>query len=177
MMCLVVTVSAIIVMLYVSVLYVVVFPSYEYYFHTFIGMFHFVIENMILGMVVYSYRKVVTTGPGRIPARWAPEGFTEEELEEAKQCSSSEKYRKRFYDHHIVRFCRKCNSFKPPRSHHCSECDVFVIPLFHLPLPPSSLLLFFLSLYFIHRGIFSFYHFIYYSNLFYYNIKKERKRD
>lgn len=29
-------------------------------------------------------------------------------------------------DKHRVQYCRRCEAFKPPRSHHCRHCDAYV---------------------------------------------------
>ena len=121
--CLVYTVATLIMMAYVTHIAFIIIPSSDYYFHTLKGNLHFVFMNCLLSMVIYSYRNIVKAGPGRIPFGWAPSGFTEEELEEAKQNADKEKRRK-YYPPHLIRFCKKCNSFKPPRSHHCRECDL-----------------------------------------------------
>ena len=121
MKCLVYTVSTIIFITYVSVMYVVVYPNYEYHFHTLLGNIDFVFKNFLLFMVIFSYRNIVTTGPGRIPPGWAPKGFNDEELEEARQVNEK---RRKFYEPHIIRYCKKCQAFKPPRSHHCRECNL-----------------------------------------------------
>lgn len=70
------------------------------------------------------------TNPGCVPPYWRPE--SDEEKGDADPLMASE------YNgpgagpeqstvpsdsaNQKIRFCRKCNQFKPPRCHHCSVC-------------------------------------------------------
>lgn len=89
-------------------------------------------------MLLWSYFSVVLTNPGFVPPYWRPE--SDEEKGDADPLMASE------YNgpgagpeqgtmpsdssNQKVRFCRKCNQFKPPRCHHCSVCKLFNLLLF-----------------------------------------------
>lgn len=87
--------------------------------------------KMQLVMLLWSYFSVVTTDPGGVPPNWIPE--VDEEQGDTNRWVGSE-------DGHVglgsnqsamlikpktqgIRFCQKCNQFKPPRCHHCSVCE------------------------------------------------------
>lgn len=73
-------------------------------------------------MLLWSYFSVVATDPGGVPPGWRPEldieksDGNEAAIAEASPLSAGDS------SSHIVRHCRKCNQYKPPRSHHCSVC-------------------------------------------------------
>ncbi|KAI8619968.1 DHHC palmitoyltransferase-domain-containing protein [Chytriomyces sp. MP71] len=68
-----------------------------------------------------NYYLACATDPGKVPHGYHPndpkynQGFTERK----KSARVS------------LRFCRKCNAFKPPRTHHCSECRRCVLKMDH----------------------------------------------
>lgn len=75
-----------------------------------------------LVMLLWSYFSVVFTDPGCVPPNWRPE--LDEERGDADPLTSSE-FGSAPSDpvNPRVRYCRKCNQFKPPRCHHCSVCE------------------------------------------------------
>lgn len=89
-------------------------------------------------MLLWSYFSVVSTDPGGVPPNWKPE--VDEEKGDADPLLGSEQtgvvlgveQANRFSNSatEAVRFCRKCNQFKPPRCHHCSVCEFLVFILF-----------------------------------------------
>lgn len=112
---------------YVSVWIVVTLPSASYWLGSPIGLIQTIFQAFVFFMAMYSYFKAVTTPPGKIPVEWKPKGFTDEELEQAKVISTSkEKSRTRNSQWNAPRYCCSCERFKPPRSHHCSECKTYV---------------------------------------------------
>lgn len=84
-----------------------------------------------LVMVLWSYFAVVVTDPGGVPANWLP--IADEERGDVDPLvgpvnggmdlglNQSAMLVERGNDG--VRFCHKCNRFKPPRCHHCSICE------------------------------------------------------
>ncbi|XP_051147983.1 probable protein S-acyltransferase 14 isoform X2 [Andrographis paniculata] len=86
-----------------------------------------VVFHCLLVMLLWSYFSVVFTDPGSVPPNWRPE--MDEERADAVPLTGSE-----FpvdSDNGAVRFCRKCNQFKPPRCHHCSVCGRCILKMDH----------------------------------------------
>ncbi|KZZ92008.1 Zinc finger, DHHC-type, palmitoyltransferase [Ascosphaera apis ARSEF 7405] len=68
--------------------------------------------NLLVACIWVSYYKACTTDPGNVPPDWM----------------NSEPLPKRSGSHGMtgtdrLRWCRKCNLFKPPRTHHCKTCN------------------------------------------------------
>ncbi|MQM06403.1 hypothetical protein Taro_039225 [Colocasia esculenta] len=97
-----------------------------------------VLFHCLLVMLLWSYFSVVLTDPGSVPPNWRPD--LDEEKADVVPLTSSE------FDSSIsslpsvspadpadprVRYCRKCNHFKPPRCHHCSVCGRCVLKMDH----------------------------------------------
>ncbi|CAN6879245.1 unnamed protein product [Brassica oleracea] len=91
-----------------------------------LALFHF-----LLVMLLWSYFSVVVTDPGGVPPGWRPEldiekgDGNEAAIAEASPLSVGDS------SSHIVRHCRKCNQYKPPRSHHCSVCGRCILKMDH----------------------------------------------
>ena len=98
-------------------------------------------------MLLWSYFTVVFTDPGCVPPNWRPvvdeekaDSVPIEIPELGTPISGSQVLQEILADasNPRVRYCRKCNSFKPPRCHHCSVCECmnhnFVVKLFILPV-------------------------------------------
>ncbi|KAH0901949.1 hypothetical protein HID58_041452 [Brassica napus] len=87
-----------------------------------LALFHF-----LLIMLLWSYFSVVVTDPGGVPPGWRPE------LDIEKSDGNQEYSSLTVGDSssHIVRYCRKCNQYKPPRSHHCSVCGRCILKMDH----------------------------------------------
>ncbi|EXC17865.1 putative S-acyltransferase [Morus notabilis] len=92
--------------------------------------------HSLLVMLLWSYFSVVLTDPGGVPPNWRP--VTDEERGEADSLVESEyngsdlaSNRLDDLDHQRVRFCQKCNQFKPPRCHHCSVCGRCILKMDH----------------------------------------------
>ncbi|XP_073219838.1 probable protein S-acyltransferase 14 isoform X3 [Cicer arietinum] len=72
----------------------------------------------MLVMLLWSYFSVVFTDPGRVPLNWRPKI--------CKNIGDDDSY-----DDQRIRYCRKCNQFKPPRCHHCSSCGRCILKMDH----------------------------------------------
>ena len=121
-------VFSIFIMDYLSVWLIIIIPSSSYWLGTYIGLFQVFIHFFVFFMAIYSYIKIISTPPGNTPNNWRPKGFTDEELEDAKTVSQSkEKSRTRNREHNVPRYCVICNNFKPPRTHHCTECNKYIL--------------------------------------------------
>lgn len=86
-------------------------------------------------MLLWSYFNVVLTDPGGVPPNWGPtldeEGSQGAPLVESEYSNaglgSNQPVVASDPANQKVRFCRKCNHYKPPRCHHCSVCEYFRI--------------------------------------------------
>ncbi|KAI5647368.1 hypothetical protein M9H77_33373 [Catharanthus roseus] len=89
-----------------------------------------ILFHCLLVMLLWSYFSVVFTDPGCVPPNWRPE--LDEERGDADPLTSSE-FGSAPSDpvNPRVRYCRKCNQFKPPRCHHCSVCGRCVLKMDH----------------------------------------------
>ncbi|KAI4338817.1 hypothetical protein MLD38_023830 [Melastoma candidum] len=86
--------------------------------------------HALLVMLLWSYFSVVFTDPGSVPPNWKP--TLDEEVGEASALNPSELSRLQSDpSNQRIRVCRKCNQFKPPRSHHCSICRRCVLKMDH----------------------------------------------
>ncbi|KAJ2507795.1 Palmitoyltransferase [Coemansia sp. RSA 2049] len=74
--------------------------------------------NFLLHLLLYNYYLAVTVAPGHVPLGWEPplDGANVYELKR---------------DTMKPRYCRLCKGFKPPRAHHCSDCDRCVLKMDH----------------------------------------------
>ncbi|KAL0904136.1 hypothetical protein M5K25_026210 [Dendrobium thyrsiflorum] len=98
-----------------------------------------VLFHGLLVMLLWSYFSVVLTDPGSVPPNWRPS--VDEEVGEGSPLSASDFNNPILTMHQSalisdpgdprIRFCRKCNQFKPPRCHHCSVCGRCVLKMDH----------------------------------------------
>ncbi|GMN32565.1 hypothetical protein TIFTF001_003729 [Ficus carica] len=106
--------------------------------HSLLSLLVLLLFHSLLVMLLWSYFSVLVTDPGGVPPNWRP--ATDEERGEAdslveSECNSTGLVLNRLDDpipdHQRVRFCRKCNQFKPPRCHHCSVCGRCILKMDH----------------------------------------------
>ncbi|KAJ2850876.1 Palmitoyltransferase, partial [Coemansia erecta] len=74
--------------------------------------------NFLLHLLYYNYYLAVTESPGHVPLGWEPplSGANVYELKRDTQ---------------KPRYCRMCRGYKPPRTHHCAECERCVLKMDH----------------------------------------------
>ncbi|CAO0794324.1 unnamed protein product [Mucor circinelloides] len=72
--------------------------------------------NFFVLMALINYFLTCKTDPGSVPARWIPR---QQAFIEVKKST------------HTPRFCKTCNNYKPPRTHHCSTCNRCVLKMDH----------------------------------------------
>ncbi|XWS61907.1 hypothetical protein CRYUN_Cryun07bG0164700 [Craigia yunnanensis] len=97
-------------------------------------LFHF-----LLVMLLWSYSSVVLTDPGSVPPNWRP--LRDEEKGDADplvglgygsaELGSNQLAMPGDSKNQNIRFCQKCNQFKPPRTHHCSVCKRCILKMDH----------------------------------------------
>ncbi|KNC98384.1 uncharacterized protein SPPG_09345 [Spizellomyces punctatus DAOM BR117] len=82
--------------------------------------------NGCVGMLILNYYLCVTTDPGRVAPGWEPEGLGQfGELEATSLTNGGETITG------LPRYCRICNGFKPPRTHHCKRCGRCILRMDH----------------------------------------------
>ncbi|KAJ1302776.1 hypothetical protein OPQ81_003084 [Rhizoctonia solani] len=74
--------------------------------------------NILVGMVFWNYIWTVRTDPGTVPKSWKPDLRSAEGYEVKKLTGAP-------------RYCRTCERYKPPRSHHCRQCKKCVLRMDH----------------------------------------------
>ncbi|KAI0488176.1 hypothetical protein KFK09_028003 [Dendrobium nobile] len=109
-----------------------------------------VLFHGLLVMLLWSYFSVVLTDPGSVPPNWRPS--VDEEVGEGAPLSASDFNNPILTMHQStlisdpgdprIRFCRKCNQFKPPRCHHCSFYTFLETTLVTLSLLPHFIAFF-----------------------------------
>ncbi|KAI3416806.1 uncharacterized protein J3R85_015072 [Psidium guajava] len=84
----------------------------------------------LLVMLLWSYFSVVFTDPGSVPPNWRP-SIDEESGESDPLTLPDLSGLQSDPSNQRIRYCRKCNHFKPPRCHHCSVCGRCVLKMDH----------------------------------------------
>ncbi|KAL6045110.1 Palmitoyltransferase [Balamuthia mandrillaris] len=99
------------------------------------GLCNMALGHSLLGLMLTHYMKTHLTSPGRVPHGWVPAYATEEEMQNAieyeEQVRKQQRPRRRVWGKNAVRWCTKCEEFKPPRSHHCSDCKACTLKMDH----------------------------------------------
>ncbi|XP_030468505.1 probable protein S-acyltransferase 14 [Syzygium oleosum] len=89
-----------------------------------------VLFHGLLVMLLWSYFSVVFTDPGGVPPNWRP-SIDEERGESDPLTLPDLSGLQSDPSNQRIRYCRKCNHFKPPRCHHCSVCGSCVLKMDH----------------------------------------------
>jgi palmitoyltransferase len=73
--------------------------------------------NLLVLCLWICYLRACTTSPGSVPQDWIPTNAVngETDIRDAPD------------GHSRQRWCRKCEAFKPPRTHHCKSCGRLVL--------------------------------------------------
>ncbi|GBE77566.1 zf-DHHC-domain-containing protein [Sparassis latifolia] len=74
--------------------------------------------NLLVGMLLWNYYLCVVTDPGRVPPAWQPDLQDGDGYEVKKNTRGP-------------RYCRTCESYKPPRAHHCKQCKRCILRMDH----------------------------------------------
>ncbi|KAF6766725.1 palmitoyltransferase PFA4 [Ephemerocybe angulata] len=69
--------------------------------------------NVLVAILFWNYYLCVSTDPGTVPSGWKPD--THADGYEVKKLTGAPRY------------CRMCQCYKPPRTHHCRDCDRCVL--------------------------------------------------
>ena len=98
---------------------VVILP---YFGWTLVGLVHISIFNTILFLAAICQIKAMTTNPGAVPKDAIPLDMCQYENDEDNDGK---------IENQTFRKCRRCESFKPVRAHHCSICKRCVVKMDH----------------------------------------------
>ncbi|GLJ46560.1 hypothetical protein SUGI_0981180 [Cryptomeria japonica] len=93
-----------------------------------------VLFHGLLVMLLWSYFSVVVTDPGDVPPNWRP-NIDEENGEDIPLTYADSDFQQQALSNDSsksrVRYCKKCNQWKPPRCHHCSVCGRCILKMDH----------------------------------------------
>ena len=72
--------------------------------------------NLVVFCLMFCYCRAWLSDPGRVPSDWKLEEVTtdSEAQESADSLTTNSNQR--------LRWCRRCEAYKPPRAHHCKTC-------------------------------------------------------
>lgn len=96
--------------------------------------------HVLLFMLLWCYFSVVVTDPGNVPQAWSPAMDQDLEAEAVPLAPTAQPGLGISLPTSVVhstphtakvRFCNKCNHFKPPRCHHCSVCGRCILKMDH----------------------------------------------
>ncbi|CAX40685.1 palmitoyltransferase, putative [Candida dubliniensis CD36] len=125
----------------------VIIFSLSYGSHYFILQHHLTIKQQLIyefyaTMIWISYLFAIYTNPGRVPTNYKPSSPSTR-IEETGNDSEGLGLESREDETLIteepisgdrcewIRYCKKCNNYKPPRSHHCKICKQCVLQMDH----------------------------------------------
>ncbi|XP_073989975.1 palmitoyltransferase ZDHHC6 [Rhodnius prolixus] len=77
---------------------------------SFLGFLNMITFLLCSGLTIYNFLSSMFEGPGYLPLRWLPEYAADEAY---------------------LQFCKICEGFKAPRSHHCRKCGRCVLKMDH----------------------------------------------
>ncbi|CAH1445855.1 unnamed protein product [Lactuca virosa] len=114
----VIVVSLAIVYIYFSTVFV--FVDQWFGLRSSPGIMNTVVFTAVAIMCIRNYVVAMFTDPGRVPPSFAPDiEDSEHPIHEIKRKGGD------------LRYCKKCSSYKPPRSHHCRICKRCVLRMDH----------------------------------------------
>ncbi|CAM6094126.1 unnamed protein product [Calypogeia fissa] len=106
--------------------------------HTVIALVVLLLFHVLLVLLLWCYFTVVLTDPGGVPPTWRPLP-DDEDMEAQSSLQMAPSAAVVVANMHPstnsalprIRYCRKCNQFKPPRCHHCSVCGRCILKMDH----------------------------------------------
>lgn len=89
-----------------------------------------ILFSMMCIMILWAYFATVSTDPGKVPVGWHPFSDEQQARLELERLAYSDYYFDR-RDPRRPRFCKRCQAWKPERSHHCSVSGHCVLKMDH----------------------------------------------
>jgi palmitoyltransferase ZDHHC6 len=127
--CLVCGVWIFIGLLMTSHVYVNIWPYKEHFLTSWWGLTKLCAFVFLLVNLLTNYWLAIRTEPGHVPLDWKPSGMSDVEL---ARCRKESIARGRGKSHSLkARWCGVCKHWKPPRTHHCSDCQTCVLKMDH----------------------------------------------
>jgi hypothetical protein len=100
-----------------------------------IALIVIILFHVLLLMLLWCYFTVIFTDPGGVPQSWWPSPIEDLENQTTPLASTVSPPTGLnvpiVAQGPLVRYCRKCSHFKPPRCHHCSVCKRCVLKMDH----------------------------------------------
>lgn len=85
-----------------------------------------IIFNILVGFIYFNYYLVVNTDPGAVPKGWKPALLATTSEDAGDNLKDAQGGTRAADPSHNeigdLRYCKKCENFKAPRSHHCRYC-------------------------------------------------------
>eukprot|EP00892_Ulva_mutabilis_P003760 jgi/Ulvmu1/1756/UM117_0033.1 len=97
-----------------------------------IALFVLLTYTAVCTLLTWSYFVAVFSDPGTVPQGWHP--FNSPQEEEVARDNAIKSLASQNAGQRRINFCRKCQAWKPPRSHHCSVLGTCVLKLDHFCL-------------------------------------------
>ncbi|EDV28439.1 uncharacterized protein TRIADDRAFT_19198 [Trichoplax adhaerens] len=100
---------------------IVIFSDYCFIVHTVMpvlsaslwGSFHIIVFNVFVFLLVYSHFVATTADPGFVPLPTIKLDFSDQRMQGAIKTPQGSEWS----------LCTKCETYRPPRAHHCRTCS------------------------------------------------------
>mmetsp|Transcript_17651 Transcript_17651/g.49672 ORF Transcript_17651/g.49672 Transcript_17651/m.49672 type:complete len:340 (-) Transcript_17651:68-1087(-) len=108
-----------------------ILPYPEYWLESTGGIVHLLVFHVFIAMMCVTYILAMRTPAGYVPKGWVPPGYSEQELAKARDDAVRDLDHPRPYVPQRLRYCTRCEGFKPPRASHCKDCGRCVMRMDH----------------------------------------------
>ena len=96
------------------------------------GLLHAIGFGTCLALMIVSYLKAWLSDPGTVAdSSWMEKCMSPDEVSIAQRAAKEPTAGWGGYDIHQVKYCKKCDLYRPPRSMHCRQCKKCVLRMDH----------------------------------------------